>query len=70
MVLDWNHNNARNATMFVFTKVFAPKLGIQTPYKEDKTLESVLNSLDFIENRFLAEHEYVATDVHPTFADL
>jgi len=70
MILDWNHNNTRFATFYLDVKFVAPKFNLPTSFKEEKSLEKVHSSLDFMENRLLKENEYLASNGHPTVADL
>jgi len=70
MILDWNHNNGRFGTYYIFATVVAKRLGFAHPFKEDKTLEKAISSVEFLDQRILAESEYVASNGHPTVADL
>jgi len=69
MVLDWHHNATRNITFHVRGQTF--RKGVDLGFKEKEIFEVCENALKFADENLLGgKHFYLASDDHPTYADL
>jgi len=69
MVLDWHHNGTRNATFLAVGLTI--RKGTDLFFKEKEMFETCEKALKFADESLLGgKQRYLASDDHPTFADL
>jgi len=67
MYLDWHLTNTRKINYYLIGCVYKNRV---THFKDDHVQKHAEDAINFIENNFLADKDYLASKDHPTVADL